>query len=465
MELGARAAAAANVPCTVAAARHNVALIKISGRDTTMQRAAARPFVFCEYARARVAAHSQPLALAIRSAADKRARCHGGSCGITSYSGSGIVVSNRDMLIVTSASLLAPFRPSRSGSLLLPDTKVEVLLERVSAPASPKSAPPPSSAAEWFWVQAELLDVVATPRVDSAIEAITQHGLQWKLGWPVAKAAPGAAAAASSASDTAPTAANNQNAAAATTTTTPPAWFVRSLQQRDWSVLSALAILRVRDEEREAFSAARASVRELALAPSWMFQRGRAVVSISSPYGMMSPPTFFNTCSVGVLSNVTTSSDAGGGGNGERLPVLLISDAHCSPGSEGGAIIDLESGLLLGMTQPPLRSTADEIVLQFGVSSHELDAVLKQFASQLAKAPPSAARLQAQTTTTGSVHMHMVPSLQPTSQRSVAAGGDAGRTSLQGAQAVVAQAQRSVALIEIGSHWASGIIVSDEGRT
>jgi hypothetical protein len=71
------------------------------------------------------------------------------------------------------------------------------------------------------------------------------------------------------------------------------------------------------------------------------------VVSIGSPYGMMSPPTFFNTCSSGIISNLVFADDG--------LPTLLILDAQCSPGSEGGVILDIETGSLIGMIQPPLR--------------------------------------------------------------------------------------------------------------
>jgi len=56
---------------------------------------------------------------------------------------------------------------------------------------------------------------------------------------------------------------------------------------------------------------------------------GSVVYVVGTPFGNLSPPVFLNSVSKGVLSNVC-------GANQE----LLLTDARCIPGTEGGAIYE-----------------------------------------------------------------------------------------------------------------------------
>ena len=189
-------------------------------------------------------------------------------------------------MIITSASLLAPYRKrtgsstasasaeaintntapdssSDSGSRLLPETTIEILLPSTGG-ASSDSADQQQQQQQQQWLSAELLDIVTLPRVDQSIEIITKHGFQWKLGWPASQLH---------------TATATQPAAADSAPTQQP-WFLSSMMQRDWSSLTAVAVLAIRDEHHcSMFDRLRAAVppnTELCLAPSDAYQVRRA---------------------------------------------------------------------------------------------------------------------------------------------------------------------------------------------
>eukprot|EP00698_Gefionella_okellyi_P025748 TRINITY_DN9519_c0_g1_i1.p1 TRINITY_DN9519_c0_g1~~TRINITY_DN9519_c0_g1_i1.p1 ORF type:complete len:675 (-),score=87.79 TRINITY_DN9519_c0_g1_i1:169-2127(-) len=97
--------------------------------------------------------------------------------------------------------------------------------------------------------------------------------------------------------------------------------------------------------------------------------RGEPVVVIASPYGLMSRANFQNTVTHGVVANAIRNS-AG------QLP-LLMTDARCLPGAEGGVVLDRYQRVL-GLVGPPLRYPNGSLVdLQLIVSSDVLQTMVR----------------------------------------------------------------------------------------
>ncbi|XP_068111603.1 peroxisomal leader peptide-processing protease-like [Hyperolius riggenbachi] len=98
--------------------------------------------------------------------------------------------------------------------------------------------------------------------------------------------------------------------------------------------------------------------------------KGSTVFACGSPFGSFYPDIFLNTISKGVLSNMA------GDGN-----VVLLTDARCLPGSEGGGIYLFESGTLylIGITVAPLCWKTNEWVgLTLACSiSHIIESIIK----------------------------------------------------------------------------------------
>jgi S1-C subfamily serine protease len=76
---------------------------------------------------------------------------------------------------------------------------------------------------------------------------------------------------------------------------------------------------------------------------------------VSSAFGLVSPEVFRNCVTQGVLSNVV-GRDGG---------CVLLTDARCLPGSEGGMVLDRSSGALVGMVLPGVQR-ADATFVELG---------------------------------------------------------------------------------------------------
>ncbi|XP_069466614.1 peroxisomal leader peptide-processing protease isoform X2 [Ambystoma mexicanum] len=109
---------------------------------------------------------------------------------------------------------------------------------------------------------------------------------------------------------------------------------------------------------------------EVRLMPSASLQKGNVLFTCGSPFGMFYPDIFLNTLSKGVVSNVA------GEGN-----VVILTDARCLPGTEGGAVYARSGGnlALVGLIVVPLCWKANEWVgLTIACSiSHILDNLKK----------------------------------------------------------------------------------------
>ncbi|XP_059968601.1 peroxisomal leader peptide-processing protease isoform X2 [Mesoplodon densirostris] len=112
--------------------------------------------------------------------------------------------------------------------------------------------------------------------------------------------------------------------------------------------LGWFALLRVRpDPEKEAEAEERGPV--LAVAPLGAVPKGEPLLACGSPFGAFCPDIFLNTLSCGVLSN-----SAG---------PLLLTDARCLPGTEGGGVFEARpAGALVALVAAPLCWKAREWV-------------------------------------------------------------------------------------------------------
>ncbi|KAM4636818.1 peroxisomal leader peptide-processing protease [Discoglossus pictus] len=108
--------------------------------------------------------------------------------------------------------------------------------------------------------------------------------------------------------------------------------------QKDLAYLHWFAVLRLQYPPDNGFD-------KLSYMKSANLQKGSMVFACGSPFGSFYPDIFLNTISKGILSNMA------GDGN-----VVLLTDARCLPGSEGGGIFVVEAGALhlVGIVVTPL---------------------------------------------------------------------------------------------------------------
>ena len=67
-------------------------------------------------------------------------------------------------------------------------------------------------------------------------------------------------------------------------------------------------------------------------AESYSLRKGSAVVACGSPFGSLCPDLFTNTLSTGIVSNLCGEDNA-----------VILTDARCLPGTEGGGLFEMES--------------------------------------------------------------------------------------------------------------------------
>lgn len=113
---------------------------------------------------------------------------------------------------------------------------------------------------------------------------------------------------------------------------------------------------------------------------SCTLKKGSAVLACGSPFGGLCPDLFMNTISKGIVSNLAGDESA-----------LILTDARCLPGTEGGGLFvsQGDGAYLVGLIISPLCWKSDEwIGLTLVCSVHLiLKNVLKAVESQKTKMP------------------------------------------------------------------------------
>ena len=96
--------------------------------------------------------------------------------------------------------------------------------------------------------------------------------------------------------------------------------------------------------------AAAASAAEVQWGTKDSCAQGSIVTAVGSPFGVMSPEHFSNTCVHGAISNHWPHE-------GHAGSALLMADMRCLPGMEGGPVFN-QQGQLVAITMLPLHSRA-----------------------------------------------------------------------------------------------------------
>ncbi|XP_015277803.1 PREDICTED: peroxisomal leader peptide-processing protease [Gekko japonicus] len=163
-------------------------------------------------------------------------------------------------------------------------------------------------------------------------------------------------------------------------------------------------------------------------APAALLSKGDPLLACGSPFGSFCPDIFLNTLSKGIVSNLAGEGNA-----------LILTDARCLPGTEGGAIFAISAAgpQLVGIVVAPLCWKSNEWVGLTLVCA--VDGILESLRSVLAEPrrfpniwlPPLRLGAKAR-------------------KAAVARGGP------------VQQMLAAVVLVECGLSWGSGVIVSSK---
>lgn len=234
--------------------------------------------------------------------------------GVTSLSSSGFVISLQEGLIVTSASIVKPFISSEPGvdpchPNLLQETQFEVHFDGAAAVCNSEQTE--TKLHQIHWHQATFVCVMSHLPLNRAILRLT--------------------------------ASNNKN------------WRFegRKLQlvgDKSFLHQPCIAVLKVETN----WLALAKQLLPVSL-PPWesAVTKGQGVVVVGSPFGVLSPHTFSNCLSTGIVCNILKADDS------SIDPLLYFIDARCLPGNEGSPVYAQSSGSLIGMLLPRLERIDD----------------------------------------------------------------------------------------------------------
>lgn len=239
-------------------------------------------------------------------------------------------------LVLTVASLVEPFLTlghrtsvSQDPVKLIPGARIEVMVE--GQLNSEKEDP--------FWVPAQLLSLVDVPVSSAALKSLIETSLGskdsgWDVGWSLV----------SGDSDS--------------QTSTSMKHYSKPLMQRD--------------EPNDAMFMAKSATRMALLGVSLSLldqpniniaspcSKGDTLVTLGSPFGILSPLHFFNSVSTGSISNCYSS--------GSLKHSLMIADVRCLPGMEGAPVFG-KNGHLIGILIRPLRQKNSGVEVQPSVAA------------------------------------------------------------------------------------------------
>ncbi|XP_024526837.1 glyoxysomal processing protease, glyoxysomal-like [Selaginella moellendorffii] len=264
---------------------------------------------------------------------------HASESGETTLSASGLLlpIAGKSAAAVTCASIVEPYlSPSdladQDSIKLVRGATLEVLLQ--APPSSNEFGSTP------LWLPAQILKLVHVKRASEAVRSLldVQGGDElWEMGWSVANPQESRPENA-----TVSDFSRSKEGAVPKTTATLAAAFTR------------IAVLSVQ-----------ANTTELML--SSVCTKGDVVRAIGSPFGALSPLHFFNSVSVGNVSNCWPSSS--------RL--ILMADIRALPGMEGGPVFDA-AGNLVGILLRPLRQRSSGVEVQLILPAKVLASELEE---------------------------------------------------------------------------------------
>ncbi|XP_070562565.1 peroxisomal leader peptide-processing protease-like [Ptychodera flava] len=194
-------------------------------------------------------------------------------------------------------------------------------------------------------------------------------------------------------------------------------------------LLSWFALLKINDWEK---LHARTDI--ITTIPSSHVQRGNPVVTIATPFASVCPLVFFNSMSKGIVTNVAGEDSA-----------LIMTDARCLPGTEGGAVysvdISSKSRHLIGLIVAPLCWKSNEwIGLTLASSISEILNSLSQISFDS--------------------NVNITPAIGYSSELDQNAKENT--ESITYGQGI-AKLMKRVVLVQAGTAWGSGIIMDTQG--
>jgi S1-C subfamily serine protease len=353
--------------------------------------------------------------------------------GVTTLTASGVVFDHARRLIVTNGCLIAPFIAASSTSTTTTPTTSEAA-ERLSMVLDTEVHVLFEGAVD-AWHRCDVVHVADSSAVTGGVTALTGvSAAAWSSSWAMGSDA-------------------NESAAA----------FACGLRPSP----GLLALLCVRDAMPSSHTTPPVTVTPstVPLRPTSL-RRGRRVHVHASPYGLLSPRLFHNSVSAGVISNFA-SHDNGGGGD---PPVFLI-DARCLPGAEGGAVVDAETGALLGVLTLPLRPRHSRASSSSSSSSvpaalhHVMNVVVSTGAVRawIAAVPPSLLPSPSPPLLPTSTPSRVPPPSSSPLLCVAPSSPSLSPPSSDAAVAVAATAARSVVKVRVARSWGSGVLLSSDG--
>ncbi|XP_019175610.1 PREDICTED: glyoxysomal processing protease, glyoxysomal isoform X2 [Ipomoea nil] len=251
------------------------------------------------------------------------------------------------VLVMTVASVIEPFLSQQHRDnmskldkpTLIPGAQIDILTEGKEAYATENKE-------VLHWLPAELLKLVdvatSSTAVQSLIEASSgsngsiEHG--WEVGWSLASYGSGHQSFMDSARKQVEQASFPSQTYTVVAESSNPSLMGKSTTR--------VAILRVSSTEYEGLPE---------IGTSHFNKRGDLLLSIGSPFGILSPIHFFNSVSVGSVANIYPSS------NSQRS--LLMADIRCLPGMEGSPVFGKHAELI-GILSRPLRQRTSAAEIQ-----------------------------------------------------------------------------------------------------
>ncbi|XP_033642735.1 peroxisomal leader peptide-processing protease-like [Asterias rubens] len=199
------------------------------------------------------------------------------------------------------------------------------------------------------------------------------------------------------------------------------------------SFISWFALLKLRESERhlEHLGHPIEFLRSLSLQDDFSVRQGNAVCLRATPFGATCPSVFLNSLSMGVVSNVA----------GPRHQ-LIMTDARCIPGAEGGGMY-LNNSKLAGIIVAPLCWKNNEWIGLTLVCS--LRAIIESLSRVIDSRTKDVNRA-----ITSSVSSDFTAERLRTTKK----------LSLASYPSLIQQCMRSVALIKVSGVWGSGVIIN-----
>lgn len=181
-------------------------------------------------------------------------------------------------------------------------------------------------------------------------------------------------------------------------------------------------------------------------------RQGETVRAVGSPFGLLSPSTFLNSVTTGIVSNVV----------GTTRDLILITDARMLPGTEGGAIFD-ETGNLIALCTLPLRRSDSDVELNVGICVDAIESEISELVeSNIRRLLDELQDYHISGLLTAQAALGKSPSMTVISSNARQWGSIDSLKSF--VPFMVQEASKSVVLIHLGNSWASGVLISHNGH-